>query len=116
METVFRVVSLEEKDDRKNAEGGRSSGSEKGTEQPSFALQEDTGGPAQSYDEKLSGEIDFFMRHIIGGQLSEENASELKEKAEAMDYSLRIMVFGGEEDVLACVPNAGEGRIVRNIA
>jgi hypothetical protein len=33
-----------------------------------------------------------------------------------MGYSPRTMIFGGGEDILACVPNAGEARIVRNIA
>lgn len=68
---------------------------EKGAKEPSVAVQADTGGPTQSYNEELSGEIDFFVRHIGGPQLSEENASKLKEQAEAIDYSPRTMVFGG---------------------
>jgi hypothetical protein len=70
-------------------------GPEKGTEGPGLALQADTGGPAQSYDEELRWEIDFFMRHIARGQLSEENASKLKEQAKALGYSPGTMVFGG---------------------
>lgn len=68
-------------------------GPEKGTEGSGLALQADASRPGQSYDEELSREIDFIMRHIARGQLSEENASELKEQAKALGYNPGTMVF-----------------------
>lgn len=100
----------------KNSEGDEYLGPKKEAEEPSLTLEAGTGGPAHSYGEEMGGEIDFFMWHIARGALSEENASELKEQAKAMGYSPQTMIFGGGEDILACVPNAGEARIVRNVA
>lgn len=70
MDVVFGVSSSEEeKVEAKNVEGGGSSGPEKEAEEPSLALEADIGGPAHSFSEEMSGEIDFFVRHIAGGQV-----------------------------------------------
>lgn len=86
--------SLEEKDERKTAEGGRTSGHEKTEGEPSFVLRTDTVEPTQSTGEEMN-ELEFFLRHLGGEELSEEKALELEDKAEAMGYDPRAMLFGG---------------------
>lgn len=98
----------------KNTEGGGSSGPKKGAAEPRFAVQVDTGEPSNLMTRSW-GRLIFCKLHWLG-HLSEENASKLKKQAETMGYSPRTMLFGGWEDSLAYVPNAGEGRVVRNIA
>lgn len=71
MEAVFGTSSIEEKkDERNNLEVGGSLGPKKRAKDPSFALQQDTSGPAQSNEKGLSEEIDLFVRHIHGGNLA----------------------------------------------
>lgn len=86
--------SLEEKDERKTAEGGRTSGHEKTEGEPSFVLGTDTVEPTQSTGEEMN-ELEFFFRHLGGEELSEEKALELEDKAEAVGYDPRAMLFGG---------------------
>lgn len=64
----------------------------------------------------MDEEIDFFVRHIAGGVLNEEDASKRKEQAKAIGYNSRAMIFGGGKDVLVCIPKAREAKIVKNVA
>jgi hypothetical protein len=63
--------------------------------------------PAQSTSEELD-ELGFLLRHLSGEDLSEEKALELEDKAKAMGYGPRAMLFGGREKMLMCVPDADE--------
>lgn len=51
---------------------------------------------AQSTGEELD-ELGFLLRHLSGDDLSEEKALELEDKAKAMGYGPRAMLFGGGE-------------------
>jgi hypothetical protein len=85
---IFGASSPEEEEGEvKNAEGGGSLGPDKGAKEPSFALETDTVGPIHSSGEETDEEHGFFVRHLADGELSEENASGLKEQAEALGYS-----------------------------
>lgn len=59
-----------------------------------------------SSGEKLDEEVDFYVRHLIGGDLSEEAASKLKEQTEALGYTFRATIFGGGKYVLVCIPDS----------
>lgn len=48
----------------------------------------------RSSGEELDKEVDFNIRHLAGGDLSEEAASKLKEQAEALGYTSRC--WGGQ--------------------
>jgi hypothetical protein len=81
--------------------------------EPSFALGTDTVDPTQ-----YSGEMDglwFFVRHLGGGEMSDKDSLELEDKAKAMGYATGAMFFSGEDQMLMCVPDADESKIVRNI-
>lgn len=52
---------------------------------------------------------------MAGDELSEEKASKLEEQTEAMCYSSWAMLFGGVDNVLLCVPDAGKAKIVKNV-
>lgn len=97
----------EQKDERKDVEGGGSSMHEKLEEEPSFSLGTDTVEPAQSTGEDMD-ELGFFIRHLVGEELSEEKASNLEDKAKAMGYYPRAMLFGEGDKMLMCVPHADE--------
>jgi hypothetical protein len=60
-------------------------------------------------------ELGFFMRHIGGGELNDKEASKLENKAEVTCYGPGAMLFGGEDQMLMCVPDADESKIVKNI-
>lgn len=106
--TVFGgSPSSKEKDEIKDVEGGRSSGHEKLGEEPSFFLGTDTVEPAQSTGEDMD-ELGFFLRHLAGEELSEEKASNLEDKAKAMGYNPRAMLFGEGDKMLMCAPHAEE--------
>jgi hypothetical protein len=109
--------SLGEEDEKKAIEGGGSSGHEKAEEEakePSFALGIDTVDPTQSSGEEID-ELGFFVRHLGEGELSDKEASELENKSEAMGYGPGAMLFGREDQMLMCVPDADESKFVRNI-
>lgn len=63
----------------------------------------------------MDGEVDFFIRHLSSDELSGENALKLEEQAKVMGYSSGAMLFGGKY-VLFCLPDAGEAKIVKNVA
>jgi hypothetical protein len=107
----------EEQDEKKTTEGGRSSRHEKaeeGVKEPSFALGTDIVQPTQSTGEEID-ELGFFMRHLGDGELSDKEDSELENNTEAMGYGLGAMLFGEEDQMLMCVPDVDESKIVRNI-
>lgn len=52
---------------------------------------------------------------MAGDELSEEKASKLEEQTETMCYSSGAMLFGGVDNVLMCVPDAGKANIVKNV-
>lgn len=60
-------------------------------------------------------ELGFFLRHLGGEELSENKALKLEDKAKAMGYATGAMFFSGEDQMLMCVPDADESKIVRNI-
>jgi hypothetical protein len=60
-----------------------------------LSLGTDTIDPTQSTDKEMD-ELEFFLRHLVGGELSDKEASGLEDKVEAMGYGPRVMLFGGE--------------------
>jgi hypothetical protein len=117
MELIFGASLLEvEKDETKNVEGGRSLGPVKWADEPRFAPEANKVGPTHSYGEEMGEDVDFFVEHIARSELSEKNASELKEEAEALGYGSRAMLFGESNDVLVCVLHVGEARIFKNFS
>jgi hypothetical protein len=52
------------------------------------------------YDEELG----FFMRHTSGEELDEE-VSKLGDKGEALGYCPGALLFGGEDQMLMCIPD-----------
>jgi hypothetical protein len=64
----------------------------------------------------MDEEVDFFVRHLVDDKLSEENASKLKEQAKTMGYNSGAMLFGGGKDVFVYALDAGEAKIVKNVA
>lgn len=114
-DVVFGVSSSEEKkDEGKGTKCGGSSGHKKLAEELSFALGIDTVESTQSTDEDMD-EVGFFLRHLSEEELSEEKASELEDKAEAMGYVHGAMLFSGGDKMIMCVLDANESRIVKNI-
>jgi hypothetical protein len=55
------------------------------------------------------------VKHLGGGELSDKDASELENKGKAMGYGPGAMLFGGESQMLMCIPNPNESKIVRTI-
>lgn len=88
----------------------------RGLEKLSADLKSDKVGHARSSDKEMDEEFDFFVRHLAGGDLNKEDASKLKERAKAIGYNSRAMIFGGGKDVLVCIPEAREAKIVKNVA
>jgi hypothetical protein len=114
-DAIFGVSSEEEeKDEGKDTECGGSSGHKNLAEESTFALRIDTVESTQSTDKDMD-ELGFFLRHLSEEELSEEKASELEDKAEAMGYSPGAMLFVGGDKMMMCVPDANESRIVKNI-
>jgi hypothetical protein len=60
-------------------------------------------------------ELGFFIRHLVGGHLSEEEASELEGKAKAMGYRSGAILFSEGDKMLMCLSDAEESRIMKNI-
>jgi hypothetical protein len=87
---------------------------EREPKEPSFALGTDIVDPTQYSGEEMDG-LWFFVRHLGGGELSDKDALELEDKAKAMGYAPGAMLFSGEDQMLMCVPDADESKIVRNI-
>jgi hypothetical protein len=56
-----------------------------------------------------------FFRHIGGGELDDKEVDELEKKGKAMGYGPRAMLFGEEHQMLMCVPDSDESKIVWNI-
>lgn len=59
--------------------------------------------------------LGFFIRHLARGELSEEKALKLEGKAEAMGNNSRAMLFGRGDEILMCVPDVNELKILKNI-
>jgi hypothetical protein len=98
-DVIFGVSSSKEKkDEGKGTKCGGSLRHKKLVEEPSFALRIDAVESTQSTDEDMD-ELGFFLRYLSEEELSEEKASKLEDKAEAMGYD----------------PGANESKIVKNI-
>lgn len=82
-------------------------GHEKLGEEPNLALETNIVHPTHSTREEMD-ELGFFIRHLTEEVLSEEKASELEDKAEAMGYSSWAMLFGKGDNMLMCMPDADE--------
>jgi hypothetical protein len=72
-------------------------------------------GPAHSSSKETDEDIGFIVRHLVSGDLSEEEASKLKELAEDISYNPGAMIFSGGQDALACILDSREGKIVKNV-
>jgi hypothetical protein len=102
----------------KSAKGYGSSGHEKIEGDPkgqNNTLETEATEATQTTSEEM-GELEFFMRHIGGGELNEKEVFEFENKSEALGYGPGVMLFDGEDQMLMCVPDSEESIIVRNIA
>ena len=72
-------------------------------------------GPAHSSGKETDEDIGFIVRHLASGELSEEEAPKLKERAKDISYNPGAMIFGGGQYALACVLDSREGKIVKNV-
>ena len=77
-------------------------------------LGKDTTEPTQNTGEEVD-ELDFFVRHLGGGELNDKEASRTESKGEAMGYRPGALFFGGGDQMLMCIPDSNELKIMRNI-
>jgi hypothetical protein len=109
--------SFEEYCVKKTVEGDISSGHKKAKEEPkeqNVTLGIDTAEATQTTGKEID-ELWFFMRHIGGSELSDKVDLELENKGEAMGYGPRAMLFGEKDQMLMCVPDFDESKIIGNI-
>jgi hypothetical protein len=117
IDAIFGPSSPKEEEvEAKSVEASKYSGFEKGARKAKRCSKARKVGHARSSGKEMDEEIDFFVRHIAGGDLNEEDASKRKEQAKAIGYNSRAMIFGGGKDVLVCIPKAREAKIVKNVA
>jgi hypothetical protein len=58
----------------------------------------------------------FYFRLLVGGELSSEEISDLKDFASARGYPVEAVIFGGlDEDVLDCIPDHDGARVVNTL-
>jgi hypothetical protein len=87
---------------------------EKAGKDLNLTLGKDTTEPTQTTGEDVD-ELGFFARHLGGGELDDKEASEIESKGDAMGYGPRAFLFGGGDQMLMCIPDHNESKIVRNI-
>jgi hypothetical protein len=54
---------------------------------------------AHSSREESDEDIDFYIKHLVGDDLSEDAASELKDQAKALGYTSEATIFVGGKNV-----------------
>jgi hypothetical protein len=64
----------------------------------------------------LREEIGFYIKHIVGRELDDEELTKLKDYVGALRYPAGATIFGrGDVDVLMCVPDPDEAAILKNL-
>lgn len=64
----------------------------------------------------MKGKSTFYVKHNVDKELDIEGSNELEEYVEALGYPTRATIFGGSDmDVLACVLEFEESKIVINV-
>lgn len=77
-------------------------------------LGKDAARPTQTTCEEVD-EIGFFVRHLGGSELDDKEAPEIESKGKTMGYEPGALLFGGGDQLLMCIPDLDESKIVRNI-
>jgi hypothetical protein len=114
---AFEGSTSSEEDEKKTVEGGRSSGHEKAEKElkePNPILEKDAIESTHTTSEEVD-KLGFFMRHLGGDELDDKEASEIESKGEAMGYGPRALLFGGRDQMMMCIPDPNELKIMRNI-
>jgi hypothetical protein len=83
-----------------------------GTIAPEFSVSKEN-----KTKEASSENRSFYLRHLRGQQLSEEDISKLKEFVVSGGYQPRSVLFGGiDEEILGCIPDRARAKIVNTLA
>ena len=73
--------------------GVEDSESKKTIQTPSDALESNVADTVHSSGEELDEEVDFYIKRLASGDLSEEAALKLKEQAKTLRYTFRATIF-----------------------